>query len=486
LLARASLSKESSANVKTALASKAAVQPESREQEQSLEQFTPPKFPWHIGNIAMSALGDDGRPNQGDNGAPGGPARHLTRHLPWPIQAKLEVGAVDDLLEREADRVADQAMGMPDPRASTNFTALGSSSALQRGSPKVSDVTVQRDPAAPHISQATSSPVGSEMTAPAIVHEVLRSPGQPLDPQTRAFFEPRLGYDFGAIRVHTSDAAAESARLVDAKAYTTGTHLAFAGGKYAPESQAGRHLLAHELVHVVQQNRIGAAVQRSPDPWPDVKWKRDEKAARYRGKLVADRILHHGKVSEDARTRIKSELAYFEGAAKDAYIAQIRPALQEVGKTEVIESETKATAPSRSTVAPAPSDFVRRMTSDPKYIDNDISKVSFYSAELAILYYRDGSSLELGLSPKLMKPPFVEVDYHTAREDLVWYVARDRTNIVRLKEIPPGVSFGEMQKHAYPVDFAALTVKRGAHIVPTRVNMAHGAGALQRASQFRG
>ena len=89
---------------------------------------------------------------------------------------------------------------------------------------------------------------------PPIVNDVLRSPGQPLDAATRAFFEPRFGQDFSRVRVHTDAAAAESAQAVNALAYTVGNQIAFGSGRYAPESLEGRKLLAHELTHVVQQS----------------------------------------------------------------------------------------------------------------------------------------------------------------------------------------------------------------------------------------
>lgn len=88
---------------------------------------------------------------------------------------------------------------------------------------------------------------------PSIVHEVLRSPGQPLDPATRAFFEPRFGHDFSQVRVHTDANAAESAWAMNALAYTVGRDVAFGASQYAPQTGAGRKLLAHELTHVVQQ-----------------------------------------------------------------------------------------------------------------------------------------------------------------------------------------------------------------------------------------
>jgi hypothetical protein len=93
---------------------------------------------------------------------------------------------------------------------------------------------------------------------PPIVHDVLRSPGQPLDGETRAFMEPRFGWDFSRVRVHTDALAGESARAVGALAYTVGNDVAFARGEFAPRSPAGRRLLAHELVHVAQQGAVPA------------------------------------------------------------------------------------------------------------------------------------------------------------------------------------------------------------------------------------
>jgi hypothetical protein len=89
--------------------------------------------------------------------------------------------------------------------------------------------------------------------APPIVHEVLRSPGRPLDDATRGFMESRFNHDFSGVRVHTDARAAESARAVNALAYTVGNHVAFDVGQFAPTTSAGRGLLAHELTHVVQQ-----------------------------------------------------------------------------------------------------------------------------------------------------------------------------------------------------------------------------------------
>ena len=94
---------------------------------------------------------------------------------------------------------------------------------------------------------------GGSARVPPIVDEVLRSPSQPLDAATRAFFEPHFGHDFSKVRLHTGSRAAESANAVQARAYTAGREIVFGADQYQPGTAAGNALLAHELTHVVQQ-----------------------------------------------------------------------------------------------------------------------------------------------------------------------------------------------------------------------------------------
>lgn len=94
-------------------------------------------------------------------------------------------------------------------------------------------------------------------TVPPIVHEVLRSPGQPLGSDVREFIEPRFGHDLSRVRVHTDAKAAQSARAVNSRAYTVGNNIVFGAGQFAPSTQEGKRLLAHELTHVVQQSSSG-------------------------------------------------------------------------------------------------------------------------------------------------------------------------------------------------------------------------------------
>lgn len=90
--------------------------------------------------------------------------------------------------------------------------------------------------------------------APPSVHDALRSAGQPLDRAAQVFMARQFDRDFSHVRVHTDARAAESARDVNALAYTVGSHLVFAPGQYAPGTAGGRRLLAHELAHTIQQN----------------------------------------------------------------------------------------------------------------------------------------------------------------------------------------------------------------------------------------
>lgn len=118
--------------------------------------------------------------------------------------------------------------------------------------------TLQRVPLTPFFQEETEG----DREVPPIVHEVLRSPGQPLDAGTRSFMEPRFGHDFSQVRVHTDARAAESAHAVNALAYTVGKDVVFGANQYAPRTPAGQHLIAHELMHTLQQARGSAGAEK--------------------------------------------------------------------------------------------------------------------------------------------------------------------------------------------------------------------------------
>lgn len=94
-------------------------------------------------------------------------------------------------------------------------------------------------------------------TVPLIVHHVLRTAGRPLDTQARAFFEPRLGHDFGRVQIYSDAKAAQSAHAINADAYTCGNRMVFGKDRYSPETDAGKRLLAHELFHVIENEKQG-------------------------------------------------------------------------------------------------------------------------------------------------------------------------------------------------------------------------------------
>jgi len=165
---------------------------------------------------------------------------------PTLLQRKLAVGQVNDPLEHEADRVAEQVMRMPEPALQRKCACGGACPRCQSDQ--------QRTPQMKRMGRSHVGPTA----APPIVHEALGSSGQPLDSATRAYFEPRFGHDFGDVRVHSDALAAQSADAVHALAYTVGRDVVFARSRYAPDTAAGQRLLAHELAHTVQQEGAGS------------------------------------------------------------------------------------------------------------------------------------------------------------------------------------------------------------------------------------
>lgn len=100
------------------------------------------------------------------------------------------------------------------------------------------------------------------MPEPSAVHELLPSPGHPLDPAARSLMESSFQFDFSRVRVHHDPEANRAAAGLAARAFTLGRNIVFDEGEYAPQTPEGRKLLAHELSHVVQQARDGRPVLR--------------------------------------------------------------------------------------------------------------------------------------------------------------------------------------------------------------------------------
>lgn len=182
---------------------------------------------------------------------------------PRPIQPKLTIGAVNDPLEHEADSAAAAILRMAEPAPAASLPPSGAAVSVQRKCANGGNCAKCEDEA-DRLRMKSLGPrtaVGG-VPVPPTVHEALRSPGRPLDPEVRALMEPHFGYDFSQVRLHSGTAAAESARALNAHAYTLGQDIVFGSGKLAPATKEGSRLLAHELTHVIQQGQGAQQIQR--------------------------------------------------------------------------------------------------------------------------------------------------------------------------------------------------------------------------------
>lgn len=147
------------------------------------------------------------------------------------LLAPISIGATDDRLEQEADEMADRVMAPVGSGAAAPAHAMDAEAVQMKA-------TGSATPQAP-----TGAAVGR------------LGGGRPMGPGERAFFEPRFGADFSGVRIHDGPEADTAARALGARAFTLGRDVAFARGEYAPGFEKGRHLMAHELAHVRQQER---------------------------------------------------------------------------------------------------------------------------------------------------------------------------------------------------------------------------------------
>ena len=195
------------------------------------------------------------------SGPPGSSSpRSRAGGLSGVLQTKLAVGSVHDDAEAEADAMAIRALG------DGNMGAIAPRSlpaVVQRkcgcsGSGEKCDACKDDES---RLVQRKATCAMPAVEAPAIVHCALGNAGHPLDAATRAYMEPRFGFDFSQVRIHSDALAAQSANAIQALAYTVNNSIAFSAGSYAPETASGRRLLAHELAHVIQQRSAPALAQ---------------------------------------------------------------------------------------------------------------------------------------------------------------------------------------------------------------------------------
>lgn len=183
------------------------------------------------------------------------PATSYSSKPPFAVQAKLQVGQPNDAYEQEADATADTVMRMPEQ----NF--------VQRKCAECEkEQKLHRKPAAQ--ANASSGTQVSSDTANAITAS--KGKGSTMDKATQSFMSNRFGADFSRIKIHTDGEAVQLNRQLQAKAFTVGSDIYFNEGQYNPGSASGKHLLAHELTHTLQQGGTNASglVQRAPTPAP--------------------------------------------------------------------------------------------------------------------------------------------------------------------------------------------------------------------------
>lgn len=209
----------------------------------------------------------------------------LPSPAPIKMQAKLAVSRPGDGYEQEADHISEQVMRMPEPKVQRACACGGGCSGCQTGQPSQEHQRLQTK----HVG---SGDLG-QAAAPPIVHEVLRSPGHPLDMATRAFMEPRFGQDFSRVRIHADLRASHAADAAQAQAFTFGGDIVFGSGKFAPSTPGGQKLLAHELTHVVQQGAANAATQSPAEAAGE--------GATEAGNLLTSRVSEPGRLQRKPR-----------------------------------------------------------------------------------------------------------------------------------------------------------------------------------------
>lgn len=195
----------------------------------------------------------------------------------------------------------------------------------------------------------------SPSVTPGIVYDVLNTSGQPLEPSARSQMEPRFGHDFSRVRIHTDDRAAQSAQSVHALAYTVGQHIVFDRGQYSPASSAGQHLLAHELTHVIQQQRIPAAGGHDLEvgvPDDSSEYEADQIASQvFTGKRVSVEASSSGIVQRQQAAPVMTQPAGGQVAARP----QSQPAAPTRPERESLDPAGRPGRPVRAEVYRSPS-----------------------------------------------------------------------------------------------------------------------------------
>ena len=227
---------------------------------------------------------------------------HGNRAVGRFIQAQIKVSHPADKYELEADRVSEMVVNSPGAYSSQSTAISGNTqgSLMQRMPDVKDDKNELKKPDEMDVPTISRMPVGekdqelhkkpaegdteedektptlqtksaahaSPSVKPSIASSInrMQGGGTQLPKPVRAYFEPRMGADFSQVRVHNDAHAADTAKSINARAFTVGRNIAFGAGEYSPDTTFGRKLLAHELTHVVQQENAIRKIQRDAIP----------------------------------------------------------------------------------------------------------------------------------------------------------------------------------------------------------------------------
>lgn len=259
------------------------------------------------------------------------------------VQPKLNVGAVNDVYEQEADVVAEKVMRMPDtetlqtkplPLMIQRKCAACEEEELKRKEESaeaestelnpIMELPIQRkcqhcEEEEQQLQMKGAGDAKGGSAAPGIVDQVINSTGNSLNNDTRTFMESRFGYDFSNVQIHNDSFAHQSSAAINALAYTHRNHVVFGVGQYQPDTSAGKQLLAHELTHVVQQDSGASSkiLQRK------IRDGHDLKAARFKGNVVLEAVYDNerllSKGSKDPAVKILQQALIDSGMTLPVY-----------------------------------------------------------------------------------------------------------------------------------------------------------------------
>ncbi|MGN6297119.1 MAG: eCIS core domain-containing protein, partial [Ginsengibacter sp.] len=262
---------------------------------------------------------------------------HAENYQPVFIQRKLSVGAVDDPLEDEADNMADKVMRMPEQNFIQRKCAHCEEeeraqrkpleSFIQKKCTACEEEEAQRKPLASFIQKKQSSANNSVIASDNVSNQIqsTKNRGAAMHETTKSFMESRFGADFSNVKIHTGNYALQLSKELNAQAFTVGNDIYFNEGKYQPESFAGKHLLAHELTHTIQQGASGLNnsiqskqnfIQPKEDTKPIIS---ESKEGTFDGKKIkVERIITPGECkitknsSSSATGGFKNDKVFFE------------------------------------------------------------------------------------------------------------------------------------------------------------------------------